>query len=139
MTSKDLCGRTAAFAEAVVNLTDPLIDRLASREFALQLRSAAASVAGNYEAAQRAKSHRDFTSKLTTVLEESAESLFWLKFLLRCRMLTDQLAAPLIREADELVRIFQTAVRTARERDRADERPRRPNRRGSVDGEDPWR
>ena len=127
MTSKDLCGRTAAFAEAVVNLTDPLIDRLASREFALQLRSAA----------QRAKSHRDFTSKLTTVLEESAESLFWLKFLLRCRMLTDQLAAPLIREADELVRILQTAVRTARERDRADERPRRPNRRGSVDGEDP--
>jgi four helix bundle protein len=120
MTPKDLCVRTATFAANIVTLTEPLLDRLSSREFALQLRSAAASVASNYDASQRAKSHRDFTAKLTTVLEESSESLFWLRFLLRCGMITSAAATPLVAESDELVRIFQSSVRTARAKDDVD-------------------
>ena len=123
MTSKELCARTETFAANIVTLTAPLLERLASREFGLQLRSAAASVASNYDAAQRAKSHRDFTAKLTTVLEESSESLFWLRFLRRCGMITDAAAEPMTAEADQLVRIFQTAVRTARARDDAAGQP----------------
>jgi four helix bundle protein len=123
MTSKELSARTETFAANVVTLTEPLLERLASREFGLQLRSAAASVASNYDASQRAKSHRDFTAKLTTVLEESSESLFWLRFLRRCGMITDAAAEPMIAEGDQLVRIFQTAVRTARAKDDADSQP----------------
>lgn len=130
MTSKELCARTETFAANVVTLTEPLLERLASREFGLQLRSAAASVASNYDASQRAKSHRDFTAKLTTVLEESSESLFWLKFLRRCGMISDAAAEPMIAESDQLVRIFQTAVRTARARDDPDSQP--PSRRDSA-------
>lgn len=39
------------------------------------------SVAANYRAACRARSTREFYSKLCIVIEEADESLFWLEFL----------------------------------------------------------
>jgi four helix bundle protein len=43
-----------------------------------QLFRAASRSAANYRAACRARSHRDFTNKMGTTVEESDESVFWL-------------------------------------------------------------
>jgi four helix bundle protein len=90
-----------------------------------KLKRCVGSIARAAHRAQRAKSHRDFTAKLTTVLEESAESLFWLRFLQRCGLIAKEAATPFISEAEQLVRIFQTAVRTARAKDDRDAQRRR--------------
>lgn len=99
-------------------LTSPLIRDLESRDSVLQLRDAASSVASNYRVANRAKSHRDFTSKIGTVLEEAEESLHWLEFVRDCRFVAQEPVKPLVAEARELVAIFTTANQTARRRDR---------------------
>ena len=39
------------------------------------------SVAANYSAVCRAKSDRDFISKMGTVIEEADETLFWLEMI----------------------------------------------------------
>jgi len=84
------------------------------RELAGQLRRAASSVAANYRASRRGKSHRDFASRIGTVIEEADEAMFWLDFLVRVDLATASIVKPLSTEANELVSIFTTAQKTAR-------------------------
>jgi four helix bundle protein len=46
-----------------------------------QIIRSATSVAANYRAVCRAKSDKDFVSKIGTVIEEADESLFWIELL----------------------------------------------------------
>ena len=46
-----------------------------------QLLRSGSSVAANYRAVCRARSHREFIAKLGIVEEEADETLFWLEFL----------------------------------------------------------
>jgi four helix bundle protein len=127
VTPEELRQRTAAFGRAVMDLTKPLLRDVETEETALQLRDAASAVASNYRAANRAKSHRDFTSKIATVLEEADESLGWLEFLRDCAMISQGAAEPLVAEARQLVAIFTKSHETARRRD--EQPPVRPRRR----------
>lgn len=77
----------------------------------------ATSVAANYRAVNRAKSDRDFISKMETVIEECDETLFWLEMIdevnvdidkERLRKLTD--------EANQLTAIFVSSVKTIKQR-----------------------
>jgi four helix bundle protein len=112
-----------------MSLTKPLLRDIETQDTARQLRDAASSVASNYRAANRAKSHRDFTSKIATVLEEADESLGWLEFLRDCEFIAPDLAAPLVTEARELVAIFTKSHATAQRRDRLPPPPPRRRRR----------
>jgi len=79
-----------------------------------QLLRAGTSVAANYRAACRSKSEADFIHKVGTVVEETDESLLWLELLQEAQICSEVLIAPLKSEADELVRIFQTSLNTAK-------------------------
>jgi four helix bundle protein len=57
-----------------------------THDVARQLRRAALSTSSNYRAACRAKSRRDFISKMATVLEEVDEAQGWLETLDDCRL-----------------------------------------------------
>lgn len=99
-----------------MTLTQPLLDSLRSRASALQLRDAASSVAANYRAATRARSHREFIAKLGIALEEADESHHWLEFIVACLWLPVEQAQSLTKEADELTRILNASIQTARRR-----------------------
>jgi four helix bundle protein len=129
MKSTDLCQRTAAFAVSIVKFSAPLFRRPETRGVAEQLVDAARSVAANYRAACRARSHAEFTAKMGTVLEEADESQFWLQHLRDAR-LVDATAIVDLDEATQLVAIFTKTRDTAqRNEDIAREARRRPTRR----------
>ena len=111
---QDLKTRAKKFALDVIWFTRTLPK---GEEFTIikrQLIRSATSVAANYRATQRAKSKADFISKLGTVEEEADESLFWLETLQELATRTNAELERLLTEANELVSIFVTSRRTAR-------------------------
>ena len=75
----DLSDRTQKFAIDVIDLADTLPNTIASRIIINQPIKAATSVGANYRAAKRARSDKEFISKINIVLEESDESGYWLE------------------------------------------------------------
>jgi four helix bundle protein len=127
MTPDELRSRLAAHAALIADLTDPLLEKLAPRNAALQLRSSSTSAAANHRAAGRARSHREFTSKLGEALEEADESCFWLEHLVTCRFLKGPAVAAALDESRQLVAILTKAYSTSKERD--EQLPPEPRRR----------
>jgi four helix bundle protein len=82
-----------------------------------QLAKAATSVAFNYRAACRARTHKEFTSKLGTVAEEADESQGWLEFIEAANLLRSAELTRLFSEATELAAIFSASLATARRKE----------------------
>jgi four helix bundle protein len=86
-----------------------------------QLAKSSTSVAFNYRASCRARSHAEFTAKIGLVAEESDESLGWLEFVEAGRLIASPELTPLIEEARQLVAIFSASYGTARRNQRGNE------------------
>ena len=106
--------RTKKFAVQVVKFFVKLPKTDEARVLGRQLLRSGTSVAANYRAVCRAKSQADFISKLGTTVEEADESLLWLELLQDSAVCAMSTVAPLKSEADELVRILQTSLTTAK-------------------------
>jgi four helix bundle protein len=85
-----------------------------------QLAKALTSTAMNYRSSRRARSHAEFTSRIGIVADEADESLGWLEFIKRTKLVTTPEVARLIQEADELRNIFAASAGTARHRQRTE-------------------
>jgi four helix bundle protein len=83
-----------------------------------QLAKAATSVAFNYRASCRARSHTEFTAKIGVVAEEADESQGWLEFVEAAKLIRSTDLPRLIVESRELVAIFSASVGTARHKQR---------------------
>jgi len=105
--------RTMAFALHVMRLCRTFPDSWEARFVADQLFRASARTAANYHATCRARSHRDFVSKIGIVVEESDESLFWLNFVGRSGLNTSAEHEALVLEGQELLAIFAQSAKTA--------------------------
>lgn len=114
MGQNDLKQRTKRFGLNVINLVESLPHDQTCRVLGGQLLRCGTSVGANYRAVCRAKSTADFISKFGTVEEEADESGFWLEMLVDAGKLPQPIAAPLIREADELTAIAVASINTAR-------------------------
>jgi four helix bundle protein len=111
MPPRDLIERTRLFALAVVRLCRCLPPTAEAQEAAGQLRRAANSVRANYRAARRGRSRAEFQAKLGVVFEEIDECVDCLAYLRDAAIHDD---ADMLKEAQELARIFAKSVRTAR-------------------------
>jgi four helix bundle protein len=116
--------RTKDFALDTARMCASIPHSLPGRHVAGQLIRCSTSVAANYRAACRAKSRRDFISKIGVVLEEADESLFWLDFAKGLDLLAGEKFETLLSEADQLVAIFTATRSTARNRQRLARTPR---------------
>lgn len=74
-----------------------------------QLLRSATSVAANYRATCRSRSKAEFFSKISIVVEEADESLFWLEVLLEGSLMPEKEIIPLIQEAKEITSIVSSA------------------------------
>lgn len=62
---------------SVLDIVDNLHTGTSAKVVSYQLAKSGTSVGVNYRAACRARSDREFVSKMNIVLEETDESLFW--------------------------------------------------------------
>jgi four helix bundle protein len=103
------CASHSAFcASAAILPTD-----WEGRFIADQLFRSSARTSANYHATCRARSRRDFVSKLGTVVEESDEAVFWLTFIGRARINETDEQRELLNEGRELLAIFVKPAKTA--------------------------
>ncbi len=66
-------------------------------------------MAANYRATCRARSQTEYFSKLSIVVEESDETLFWLEIMIEADIMPENKLKHLVQEATELLSIFATA------------------------------
>jgi len=71
------------------------------------------SVAANYRATCLSQSNASFIAKISIVLEEADEAAFWLEFIIDEKLLKKNLVATLLKEAEELTKIFAASRKTA--------------------------
>jgi len=119
MSDPDLKKRTKAFALRILKLVDALPKTTAGRALSSQIVRSGTSIGANYRAACRAKSTADFIAKMAIVEEEADETLFWLELLEESELLPAAKLTAIKQEADELIAITVTSIKTAR-RNRAD-------------------
>lgn len=116
MTPQELRDRTTTFAVRVSRFARPLVAGAAARHAALQLTRAAAGVAANYRAAGLARSHAEFGARISVVLEEADETVFWLEFLVEADLAGAVDVGPLLDEVRQLTAIFGASKRTTQRR-----------------------
>jgi four helix bundle protein len=117
MKGEDLKQRSKKNALAVIKLAEQLPNNRVGWTFCDQIVRSSTSVAANYRAACRAKSDKDFISKMETVIEEADETLFWLEMIDESDIIKDkQSIMELAKEANELLSIFVASVRTVKTR-----------------------
>ena len=112
----DLRKRTMAFAVAIFRFCRTLPNTNETWDVIRQLRRSASSVGSNYRAMRCASSDPAFLAKTSIVIEEADESGFWLEFMVEVELISRQRAAPLLKEANELVAIFTTSRKTVEAR-----------------------
>ena len=115
----DLEERLLGFACVIIDVSENLPKTRAGNHLAGQLLRAGTSPYSNHGEAESAESPDDFIHKMKVCLKELRETRRWLRLVERKIWLerNKQLAFGLL-EADELIRIFATSVRTA-QRNRA--------------------
>jgi four helix bundle protein len=116
MTPDDLKARTKKFAVDVVKLAKRLPKDSIDRLITGQLARSSTGTAAAYRAVCRARSDADFIYKFGNAIEEADESALWLEILVDAEICRRELVAPLLKEADELTRIFVRSRETAKAR-----------------------
>jgi four helix bundle protein len=113
----DIAERLLALASAIVGLARRMPRDVAGRHVASQVVRSATSAGANYEEARAAESRSDFVHKVRLAAKEMRETIFWLRLIRSCAMVSSTAATNLdaiVGEATELVAILMASARTAR-------------------------
>ena len=112
--AKQLQDRTKAFAVRIIKTFARLPRDEAMRIIGRQFLRSGTSLAANYRAACRARSGADFISKISVVAEEADETLFWFELLVKAELIKSKLLEGLMKECEELLKIFSASLATAK-------------------------
>ncbi len=111
---RDLRERTTEFALRIVRMFAALPKTTEAQVLGKQVLRSGTSVGAHYREASRARSKKEFASRLEGGLAELEEATYWLELLARAGIVDAARVQPLRDEADELLRIFVTSSRTAK-------------------------
>jgi four helix bundle protein len=109
---KQMEKRTNDFAHRCVKLALAMEGTRLGNHISGQLIRCSTSVAANYRACNLAISKAAFTSKLSIVLEEADESMFWMEFAIDENLISAAKVKMLLQESNELKAIFFAARKT---------------------------
>ncbi len=113
-TNSSITDRSFRFAVRIVRLCKYLEKQdKVSKTLANQLLRSGTSIGANVEEAQAGQSKADFIAKISVSRKEARETLYWLKLLLETEMIPAELITEIIDEADQLVRILTSIVKTS--------------------------
>lgn len=113
-SQQDLGARTKEFALSIVRLYTALPKTTEAQVLGRQLLRSGTSVGAHYREARRAKSNADFISKIEGALQELDETAYWLELLADAGIRRKEDLAILMKEADELIAILVTVVKSAK-------------------------
>ena len=114
MDAEELKYRTKQFGLRVIHLVEALPSTRTANVIGNQLLRAGTSVGANYRSACRGRSKPDFISKVGIAIEEADESLYWMEMLMEAGLVAEDRVSDLMKEANELVAILTSSVKTAR-------------------------
>jgi four helix bundle protein len=114
MNAQELRDRTKNFALRIIRLFKALPKNVESQVIGKQLLRSALSVAANYRAACRARSRQEFISKISIVVEEADEVLFWLEILSDAGILSEKRLQSITSEALEILKIMASSRKTTK-------------------------
>ena len=112
--ARELQDRAKKFALRIIGAFARLPKSEEARVLGRQFLRSGTSVAANYRAACRARSAADFISKISVVVEEADETLFWLELIVEAKLVPAKVVEPLILECEELLKIFSASLATAK-------------------------
>ncbi len=112
----DLRNRTKAFALRIIRLYAALPKTTEAQIMGKQMLRSGTSVGAHYREASRGKSTPDFISKMEGGLQELDETDYWLELLGEAEIVSYARLSDLRTEANELIAIFVTSVKTAKKR-----------------------
>ena len=101
--------RTKDFALRVIRMCRALPSTDEAQIIKRQILRSATSVGANYRAACRARSNAEFFSKISIVIEEADETLFWLEVLQETGIFKPELLETLHKENEEILKIMVSA------------------------------
>jgi len=85
-----------------------------SRIIGRQLLRSGISIGANYRAVCRARSEAEFFSKLSIVVEEGDECVFWLELLSEAAIVKSDKMTLILKEANEILAIMASSRKTAK-------------------------
>lgn len=111
-----LSERLLNFASKIFDIEKQLCKSFAGRHIFGQLFRSGTSSGANYEESIGAQSKADFIHKTQIVLKEMRESNYWLRLVAKTNIIREDNADLnfLLKESDELVRIFSSSIITAK-------------------------
>ena len=101
----ELKQRTKMFALRVIKVYQSLPKTTEAQIIGKQLLRSATSIAANYRAACRARSQAEYFSKISIVIEEADETMFWLELLRESNIFKQELLQSLYDENEEILKI----------------------------------
>ena len=122
MDKKELEKRTKKFALEVIRFVADLPKNKITDVLGYQFLKAGTSIGANYREANRAQSRQDFIHKIAIVEKEASETQYWLELFDALNMGDPNMRFWLIQESAELLAIFTTAGKAAKNRQRAKQR-----------------
>jgi four helix bundle protein len=110
----DLEDRLLEYAARMMKLCESLPSTMSGRHVSGQLLRSGTAPLSHHGEAQAAESPEDFRHKMKLALKELKESWRWLRLIERAELIgkSDRLN-PLLKETDELIRIFATSIKTS--------------------------
>lgn len=127
--SLDLRERTKAFALRIIKLYTALPKSTEAQVLGKQVLRSGTSVGAHYREATRARSSAEFISKIEGGLQELEETVYWIELLSDAKIFTPEKLKNLLEEADALIAILVTCVKTAKAKRRGREVGRRNDER----------
>ena len=97
-------------------MVNSLQRNVAGEVIARKVMRCGSSVGANVEEAQAASSRKEFVRRMEIAQSEARETLYWLRIVAECGLVSKARLTELLREADELVRIITTIAKRSRGR-----------------------
>lgn len=114
MKNNILRQRTKSMALRVIKLVQALPKTVTGEVVGKQVLRSGTSVAANYYSACKARSRKDFISKIGIAEEEADETAMWLELIVDARLMEETRVRELIGEVNEIISILVASRITAK-------------------------
>ncbi len=111
---RDIEDRTFRFAVRILKLVDALPRSVANDVIARQVARSGSSMGANVEEAQGSHSRAEFARRMGIARSEARETHYWLRLVGEVSGLRRERLAPIVDEAEQLVKILTTIVKRTR-------------------------
>jgi four helix bundle protein len=106
--------KSYAFALRIVKLQQLLDEQKKAYSISKQILRSGTSIGANVEEANQAESKSDFIHKLAVSNKEAHETHYWLRLLRDAELLDTRLAASMLSDCEELMRILTASIKSSK-------------------------